>query len=222
LKVLRLLGVPAMVAGMLSLVTATAYANVATITVKLDCTSSTKVCFDLTATTKDFPQGGRDVVVTLMGHEKTAPSGAGFVQIGQSVNLHLTNGLDGAHLAPLCFDNVKTADFDKFELVIAAPAGVHDITINGHSKATFDFANTCPVPSPSPTPSASPSATPTPSPSASAPASPSASPSAATTVVLAQTGGFDFRFPLIGLILLVGGGTLYVVSASRGRSTSNK
>jgi hypothetical protein len=51
--------------------------------------------------------------------------------------------------------------------------------------------------------------------------SPSASASAATTTTtLANTGGFDFRFPLIGLILLVAGGTLYVIGASRGRSTT--
>jgi len=53
--------------------------------------------------------------------------------------------------------------------------------------------------------------------------SPSASASAATTVALAQTGGFDFRFPLIGLTVLVAGLALFLVSASRGRrSTGSK
>lgn len=43
-----------------------------------------------------------------------------------------------------------------------------------------------------------------------------------TTVTLAQTGGIDFRYPLIGLALLVAGGTLFVVSVSRGRSAGSK
>ncbi len=51
--------------------------------------------------------------------------------------------------------------------------------------------------------------------------SPSASASAATTsTTLAGTGGFDFRFPLIGLTVLVAGLALLLVSASRGRSTT--
>jgi hypothetical protein len=51
---------------------------------------------------------------------------------------------------------------------------------------------------------------------------PAQSPASTTTVTLAKTGGLDFRFPLIGLVLLVAGGTLFVVSASRGRSTGKK
>jgi hypothetical protein len=61
---------------------------------------------------------------------------------------------------------------------------------------------------------------PSPSPSPSTSPSPSASASANTTTTLAQTGGFDYRFPLIGLTLLVVGATLFLVSASRGRSAS--
>lgn len=49
----------------------------------------------------------------------------------------------------------------------------------------------------------------------------SPSPTANTATTLAQTGGFDFRFPLIGLVLLVAGGALFVVSASR-RSAQTK
>ena len=49
----------------------------------------------------------------------------------------------------------------------------------------------------------------------------SPSPSAATTsTTLAGTGGFDFRFPLIGLTVLLVGLALLLVSASRGRSTT--
>jgi len=53
-------------------------------------------------------------------------------------------------------------------------------------------------------------------------ASPTASASTVAAVTLAQTGGFDFRFPLIGLVLLVAGGALYLISASRGRSANTK
>ncbi|HEY4026632.1 MAG TPA: hypothetical protein VGO86_09390, partial [Candidatus Dormibacteraeota bacterium] len=45
---------------------------------------------------------------------------------------------------------------------------------------------------------------------------PSTSPVAAT---LAQTGGFDYRFPIAGLVLLVAGIVLYVVTSRRRRST---
>lgn len=58
--------------------------------------------------------------------------------------------------------------------------------------------NACPAPStPTPTPTATPA-----------------------TTTLAGTGGFDFRFALIGLTALVAGVTLFVISASRGRSTT--
>jgi len=52
--------------------------------------------------------------------------------------------------------------------------------------------------------------------------SPSASASAATTTstTLAGTGGFDFRYPLVGLTVLVAGLALLLVSASRGRSST--
>ena len=52
-----------------------------------------------------------------------------------------------------------------------------------------------------------------------APTSPSPS-AAATSTTLAGTGGFDFRFPLIGLTVLLAGLALLLVSASRGRSTT--
>jgi hypothetical protein len=57
---------------------------------------------------------------------------------------------------------------------------------------------------------------------ASAPSPTATATATATATTLAQTGGFDFRFPLIGVVLLVAGGALYVVSASRGRSAGTK
>lgn len=47
-------------------------------------------------------------------------------------------------------------------------------------------------------------------------------PPANTTQTLAQTGGLDLRFPLIGLALLVAGAALLVVSATRRRSASER
>jgi len=52
------------------------------------------------------------------------------------------------------------------------------------------------------------------------PQTPTPSASAAVTTTLAGTGGFDFRFPLIGLTALVAGLALLLVSASRGRSST--
>lgn len=48
-------------------------------------------------------------------------------------------------------------------------------------------------------------------------ATPTATPAAAA---LASTGGFDFRFPLVGLTVIVAGLALLLVSLSRGRSPS--
>jgi len=86
--------------------------------------------------------------------------------------------------------------------------------------ATVDKCAAAPTPTPTPTATATPTATPTPGGGGSGTPTPSAS--ANTTVALAQTGGFDFRYPLIGLVLLVAGGTLLVVSASRRRSSDTK
>jgi hypothetical protein len=45
---------------------------------------------------------------------------------------------------------------------------------------------------------------------------------ATPAATLAGTGGFDFRFPLIGVTALVAGLALLLVSVSRGRSTPTK
>ena len=52
------------------------------------------------------------------------------------------------------------------------------------------------------------------------PQTPTPTASAAVTTTLAGTGGFDFRYPLIGLTALVAGLALLLVSASRGRSST--
>lgn len=213
MKVMKLLGVTVMLVGMLTLLTATAYANHATIETALNCTSQTKVCFDLTVSTSQFPQQGRDITVTLLGHKKGDADAKHFVPVGSSQTVHLNDNLDAKKIQ-VCFNDVKTSDFDAFELNIK-PDNAEDFDINGKTEVTFGpFANNCPTPTPSPSPSSSASASPIPSPSPSA--------SANTVAVLANTGGFDFRFPLIGLVVLVAGAALFVVSASRGRSASNQ
>ncbi len=131
-----------------------------------------------------------------------------------------------------CFPAVTSGNFTKFTVkvvdVVDASGNDSDLTVQDeHGTQLFSFANenetaaqeqqedqqnddvvvlikdlapcSAPPPASSPSPSAS---------------------AATTTTALANTGGFDFRFPLIGLILLVAGGTLYVIGASRGRSTT--
>jgi len=203
LKFLKMLSVPTMLVGALTFMTATAYGNQAQISAKLNCTSATKVCFDLTVSTTEFPDAGRDITVTLLGHKKGDSDQNNFNSIGGPQTVHLEKGLDDAPV-PVCFDKVTTTDFDSFKLDIKVVGS--EFLVNGKTEVTLGpFDNSCPTPSPSPSTS--------PSPSASASA-------ATTTTTLANTGGFDFRFPLIGLTLLVAGGTLYVIGASRGRSTT--
>jgi hypothetical protein len=119
-----------------------------------------------------------------------------------------------------CFQAITNSTATSFVVqikkVTSDAAGMHeaDLTIHtstgdivfgasGQQPVKVGTTDKCVAPTPTPTP------TPTPSTSA-----------ATTTTTLANTGGFDFRFPLIGLILLVAGGTLYVIGASRGRSTT--
>lgn len=71
--------------------------------------------------------------------------------------------------------------------------------------------NNCTKATPTPTPSPSASSTATPSPSASP-----------VAMVLAQTGGLDLRFPLVGAVLLLLGSSLLLVAASRRRSSSTR
>jgi hypothetical protein len=214
LKVLRFLSVPTMAVGMLTLLMATASANHATIKAQLNCTSSTQVCFNLTVSTADFPADGRDITATLLGHKK-GDSSSDFVTVSGPQTVHLAQNLDNASIQ-LCFPNVTASNFDTFELDLKVVGTEFDI--NGQTEVKLGpFDNSCPTPTPIPSPSVSTSPS-----GGSGGGSPAPSASANTTAALAQTGGFDFRYPLIGLILLVAGGALFVVSASRGRSSTTK
>ena len=98
-----------------------------------------------------------------------------------------------------CFNSVVSTT-TSLTIKIHLPQG-SDLDLDESQTSVDTHGCVAPSPSPSPSPSASASA-------------------ATTTTTLANTGGFDFRFPLIGLTLLVAGGTLYVIGASRGRSTT--
>jgi hypothetical protein len=201
-KFLKLLIVPAAV--LLSVATAVpVFANHAEISAQLKCTQVGQVCFDLTVSTEDFPPEGREFKLTLLGHKK-GDNADSFSQIGSSQTLKLENNLDNK-VVNVCFETGSVTQFDEFKLKIEAVGS--DLTVNGETAVTLGpFDNTCPTPTPTAT------ATPTPTPTA------TASPVAA----LANTGGLDLRFPLIGLTVLVAGLALLLVSFSRGRSTPTK
>lgn len=56
-----------------------------------------------------------------------------------------------------------------------------------------------------------------PSPSASVSAAPTPKASATPVATLAETGGFDYRYPIIGLVFVVAGLVVFVIGASRRR-----
>jgi hypothetical protein len=197
--------------------------DVATIQAQFSCTQVGKVCFTLTVTTQ-FVSAGRDVTLTLLGHKIGDP--AGMLTTINSQTLHLDAGLDGATLPPICFDGVTTAPFDSFVLRIAVVGTA--FTVNGKESVDLGaFTNNCPppptpTPTPTPRPRPSPSPSPSPTPTASLTASPTATPTASTTTGLAQTGGFNFVFLLIGLVVIVAGLAVYLVSASRTRGSTGQ
>jgi hypothetical protein len=142
----RLLSVPMLVVGMFTLLTTAAYAQAgeATIQAQFNCTSATNVCFTLTVSTRDFPNTGRDVSLTLFGHRIGDPANH-YVRVSASRTLHLDQNLDNATLPPTCFAGVDTASFDSFKLDIK-PFGTA-FTVNGKTDVALGpFTNSCPVP----------------------------------------------------------------------------
>jgi hypothetical protein len=185
-----------------------------------------QICVTLEGTTVDGT-AKRIVDLQLFGDDTKVGEAQLTVPAFDANNPHFT--------VKACFPAVTSGNFTKFTVkvvdVVDSNGNDADLTVQDeHGHQLFSFADegetpaqeqqedqqnddavvllkdlaACSAPSPSPSP----------------PTSPSTSPSATTTTTLANTGGFDFRFPLIGLILLVAGGTLYVIGASRGRSTT--
>lgn len=217
MKFLKVLIVPAVL--LLSVVMAApAFAHNATITsLTASCDQTGKICVDFKVTTTEFDNNGRDILLNLLGRR---PNTSDFVDAGVTpVRVHLKKDLENSPFH-VCFPGAPPTGFDQFEVKITVPPEVldsqgnpikdqngkpikNDLDLDKDSTLTSAAfsASTCVIQtSPSP-PTAIPTATP-------------------AAAALASTGGFDFRFPLVGLTVLVGGLALLLVSVSRGRSPS--
>lgn len=202
------------------------------------CSGGDKVCADVTV---DSPAAGT-ITLMLTGH---TPSSSVFVDTG----LHVTITVDADHTDyQACFDNVSSViqgmGFNtlRVEIFSSTVPGLEGTTTKSQSFEPCGEGTPTPTPSPSPSaspspspspsssPSPSPSGSPNPSPSPSASPSPGGSPTPTSApsptpsaavggAGLALTGGFDGRFPLIGLPLLVLGITLLLVTSRRRRRT---
>ena len=213
MKLVRLLCIPAVIAAT-ALAAVPAYANHAAIS-KLTgtCDQTNKICVHIEVTPSAIPQGqSRTVTLQLLGHAKGAASADLTPIDGATITITLTSAQNG-HLQTFdrCFEDVDTSKFDKF--AVKATAGP-DIDLQGSTTVQSDVVM-CSTPSPSP--SASNSASPSPSTQTGATATPTPAAQA-----LAATGGFDYRFPLIGLPILVGGLALLLVTVARGRRSETK
>jgi hypothetical protein len=209
-KILRLLGalaVAAIVALPAAPVHATSVPTIASI-VTQGCADN-KVCVSLTI---DNPAAGT-IVLELTGH---TPGSSVFVDTGARLSFTV---VPGTTTYTGCFENVSSFtaghDFNTLRVEFASS----DIpNLQGTTTKSVSFA---PCTSPSPTPTPTPSETPTPTPMPTPTASQTSTPTPTTSpvaAVLAQTGGFDFRFPLAGLVLLVVGLSVLLLSAARSRS----
>ena len=194
MKFLKLLIVPAVV--LLGLVVATpVLAHEATITnLAATCNSDHKVCFDFDVATSGFDQNGRDVIVQLQDAQGN---------VLESKTEHLA--IDTTHVHD-CF-TATTSTTAQLKIKIKLPEG-SDLDLNDSQTSVDTHGCVAPTPTPTATPTSTPTAMPT--------------ASATPVAALANTGGLDFRFPLIGLTILVVGLALLVISASRGRSTPTK
>lgn len=201
MKLLKLLCIPAAVAAA-ALAAVPVYAHNATVSnIAVTCTGGTKLCLTFHADLENSE--GRDVTVTVHGIKGTADTTLGTFKV------HLTPGQHDYSKdstgKDLCVQ-VTAGQFDSFKVTIVPTDEANndlDLTVNGPT--TFP-GSTCVA-------AQSPPATSSPSPSA------SASPVAQA---LAATGGFDYRFPLLGLPILVGGLALLLVTVARGRRSETK
>jgi hypothetical protein len=193
-KLWKLLSVPVAIVAA-GLFATPALANVATFkNVMINCVQAGNVCVQSEVKTAAF-DADKHVTVTLLGHKQGATDDK-FMKLATSDKVVVKKGETEFKF---CFQNVTTAGFDKFKVVIESAD--NDLKVaKGESE---EQKNDCPVVT-----------------QTTSPAQTVASASAARTAVLASTGGFDFRFPLIAAALLVVGVSLLLVSVSRGRSAS--
>jgi hypothetical protein len=212
-KFVKLLTVPAVLLVSVLMAAPASAHNAAITNLTASCNSSHKVCFDFDVTTSKFDSTGRDILVDLVNTK----TGQVLETLGGTKE-HLT--ATTTHVHDCFMTDVSMSTELTINIRVKQPS---DLTLG--SSTTSVNTHGCAVQSPgTPTPGTPPPSTPTPSSSGGGGGNGGGSPtpSANTTVALAQTGGFDFRFPLIGLVLLVAGGAVFVVSASRGRSTNTK
>jgi len=207
-KLLKLLTVPAVLV-VSAMMAVPVFANHATVSkLTATCDNTQKICFHIEFTPSDIPNGGsRTITVELFGEAKGSTTFTD-TKVGHQITIDSTeNGK--LQTVDFCFDKsaIDVSKFAQFEVQVI-PGDNIDLGTGGvNVSQVFE----CPASTPTP-----------PTPTASGSGGGSPTPTANTAVPLAQTGGFDFRYPLIGLILLVAGGALFVVSASRGRSSAPK
>jgi hypothetical protein len=220
MKVFKLLAAPAVLLLGFVLAAPVSAHEITNVTVTVACqTSSGKVCVTLTG---DIPASGNDArnvffdlfasgsTTKLDEIEFSLPASNGSIQhFNQTICFKAISG----DVAGFTVKVVKVTDSQGNLSDLSIQIGDKTINFTADSQPATAVGDTgrCTPPTPTPTP------TPTGGSGGGTP-----TPTANTTVALAQTGGFDFRFPLIGLALVVVGGILFVVSASRGRSAPTK
>jgi hypothetical protein len=226
---LKLLTVPAvLLAGLVFAAPASAHV-ITNVNVNIACQQPTgQVCVTLSG---DIPASGndkREVFFDLFATGSNTPLDKTPIEI----DVPASNGKDQQFTSkPTCFDAVsgnissftvkvvKVTDsqgnLSDLQITIGTGPNATKIVFSSDSQPKTSVGQTgacAPTQSPQPPTNNGGSGGGTPT---------SPTPTPATTT-LAQTGGFDFRFPLIGLVLLVAGGALFVVSATRRRSAQTK
>jgi hypothetical protein len=221
MKVLKLLTVPAVLLFALALSVPVSAHELTNVTVTVACqTSSGQVCVTLTG---DIPPTGNDARKVLFD---LFASGSNKSLDEIEFDLPASNGKSVQHFSKtLCFKAISD-DIPGFTVKVVKVTDTQgnpsDLDITIGDKTIHFTPNSQPATPVGDTGKCAPmKSTPTP-PTGGGSGGGTPTPTANTTVALAQTGGFDFRLPLIGLVLLVAGGALFVVSASRGRSTQTK
>jgi hypothetical protein len=227
-KVLKLLIVPAvLLISLLMAVPASAH-GLQNATVQVGCGTGThagQVCVTLSG---DIEAGNDERFVFFDVYATGSSTSLGEIMFDLPA-FDSRTGANNHFSQQLCFPAITNSNASSFTVkvvkVTSDSNGQHpsDLVIHlpNHNDITFDAEHQPSTPVGDTDKCVAPPTSP--SPSTPANSSPSPSPSANTTVALAQTGGFDFRFPLIGLTVLVAGLALFLVSSSRGRrSTGDK
>jgi len=219
MKVLKLLAAPAALLFGVVLATPVSAHVLTNVTETVACqTSSGQVCVTLTGDIPASDNDARNVFFDLFASGSTTK----LDEI--EFNLPASNGSVQHFSKTICFKAIS-GDIPGFTVKVAkvtdSQGNLSDLVLHIGDKTITFTAESQPATAVGDTGKCAPQTSP-PTPAGGGAATPTPTPTANTTVALAQTGGFDFRFPLIGLFLLVAGGALFVVSASRRRSSDTK